>query len=225
MKSILIIEDDEGLREGIALALGTAEYDFTLCGSLFEARNMFKERRFDLAILDINLPDGDGYDLLKEIRECSLCPVIILTANDLELDEVKGLTLGAEDYMTKPFSLMVLRARIGKVFGRKEKEEKKEYTFGSLYFDFSAMRFNGRNGEILLSRTEQRLLRLLVENEGIALSRESLTDHIWDGTAYVDENALSVTVNRLRSKLGESPSAPEYLHTVYGYGYIWKRGD
>lgn len=222
MKNILLIEDDRGLREGIALALEAEEYAFTLCGSLREAERFLETGRFDLALLDINLPDGNGYELLKKIRREGNCPVIILTANDLEMDEVRGLALGAEDYITKPFSLMVLRARITKVL-RRRREEKTEYACGPLHFDFSAMRFTRNGEEIVLSRTEQKLLKLLVENEGIVLKRELLTDRIWDGTEYVDENALSVMVNRLRGKLKENASAPEYLHTVYGQGYVWRK--
>lgn len=117
-KHILIVEDDNGLREGIALALQGENVTFMLCGTLKEARTVLAkkgEAPFQLVLLDLNLPDGSGYELLKEIKENSDIPVIILTANDLEMDEVKGLMLGADDYITKPFSLMVLRARIDKV--------------------------------------------------------------------------------------------------------------
>ncbi len=222
MKMILIVEDDTGLREGIELALRQNDYNFAACGELQTAREILKENRVDLVLLDINLPDGSGYDLLKEIKSKHTCPVIILTANDLEIDEVKGLELGADDYITKPFSLMVLRARIDKVFRESQERRKTEYHFGTLSFDFNIMRFMKAGQEINVSKTEQKLLQYLVENQGIVLSREKLIDYIWNETEYVDENALSVSVNRLRSKLEENSAEPAYLHTVYGQGYVWK---
>lgn len=223
MKNILVVEDDRGLREGIELALRRDEFVFTLCESMGKARDaILGGSAFDLVLLDINLPDGSGYDLLKEIKENhGEIPVIILTANDFEMDEVRGLELGAEDYITKPFSLMVLRARIDKALKNAGKGRKEAYRFGELYFCFEDMLVKRGEEEIVLSKTELKLLQLLVENRNIVLGRERLIDKIWtDGAEYVDENALSVTVNRLRAKLKESGEG--YLQTVYGKGYIWK---
>lgn len=222
MTRIMIVEDDKGLREGIALALKREELTFTLCESLEDAdRALLENEDIDLVLLDINLTDGSGYDLLKRIRLESDIPVIILTANDWEMEEVRGLELGAADYITKPFSLMVLRARIDKVLESTGKEKRKMWQFGELSFSFEEMRFFKGKEEIPLSRTEQKLLRILVENRNIILTREQLVDKIWtDGAEYVDENALSVTVGRLRSKLGESGEG--HLRTVYGKGYVWK---
>ena len=112
MTEILIIEDDKGLNAGIAIGLGNENYHFTGCSTLAEARSAVRDSRFDLLILDLNLPDGNGYDFLREYRRQSDTPVLILTANDLEVNEVMGFELGANDYVTKPFSLAVLRARI-----------------------------------------------------------------------------------------------------------------
>lgn len=222
MTRIMIVEDDRGLREGIALALKREEFTFTLCESLEEAdRTLLENKDIDLVLLDINLPDGSGYDLLRRIRVESDIPVIILTANDWEMEEVRGLELGAADYITKPFSLMVLRARIDKVLESTGREKRKMWQFGEFSFSFEEMRFFKGKEEIPLSRTEQKLLRMLVENRNTVLTREQLVDRIWtDGAEYVDENALSVTVGRLRSKLGESGEG--YLRTVYGKGYVWK---
>lgn len=219
MKKILVVEDDEGLREGIALALQREDFQFTLCAQLGQALHTLEEGAdFDLVLLDLNLPDGSGYELLKRIKRQRDIPVIILTANDWEMDEVRGLELGAEDYITKPFSLMVLRARIDKAL---RSAGKRTWRFGQLSFSFEEMRFFRGAEEIILSRTEQKLLHLLVENRNYVLGRAQLVDRIWtDGAEYVDENALSVTVNRLRNKLGEG--ADGHLQTVYGKGYIWK---
>lgn len=222
MKRILIVEDDKGLREGIELALKREAFSFVLCESIAGARDALSGMEdFDLILLDINLPDGSGYELLKEIKNKGNEPVIILTANDLEMDEVRGLELGAEDYITKPFSLMVLRARIDKVLKNAGKGQKQVYRFGDFYFSFEEMQVKKGEEEIILSKTELKLLQLLVENKNRILTREKLIDRIWtEGAEFVDENALSVTVNRLRGKLHENGEG--HLQTVYGKGYVWK---
>lgn len=220
MTNIAIIEDDKGLNNGIALALKQEGFRFYQYGALGEVENI---QDMDLLILDINLPDGNGFDFLKELRTRSDVPVIILTANDLETDEVMGLNLGADDYMTKPFSLMVLRARIEKLLqkGKREKEGRKLWRFGELELDFENMRFLKAGVSVELSKTEQRLLKLLVENHNITMKRETLLSRVWtDGAEYVDENALSVTVKRLRDKLEDKDT--KYIHTVYGIGYVWE---
>ena len=223
MKRIAIIEDDRGLNQGIALALKNEDYHFDQYYSLEEAKRTQVDKNADLIILDINLPDGNGFEYLKEIRKKSQVPVIILTANDLETDEVMGLELGADDYITKPFSLMVLRARIEKVLKKSRVQPMNFYETGDFLFDFEHMRFTKKNQEIDLSKTEQKLLRILVENKGITLARAKLVDCLWtDGAEYVDENALSVTVKRLRDKLEDTPSKPQYIQTVYGIGYVWR---
>lgn len=217
MKRIAIIEDDQGLNNGIAMALNRENYIFYQYNALSEVK---APESMDLIILDINLPDGNGFEFLKNLRTYSDVPVIILTANDLETDEVMGLKLGADDYMTKPFSLMVLRARIEKIL-QKKKKEKSVYRCKELELDFEKMQFFKNGAQIELSKTEQKLLKILVENRNITMKRELLLDRIWtDGAEYVDENALSVAVKRLRDKL-ESGDA-KYIQTVYGIGYVWK---
>ena len=149
-------------------------------------------------------------------------PVILLTANDLETDIVTGLELGAEDYITKPFSLAVLRARVNAQLRRQAGGAGQVVEVGEFIFDFARMEYRKAGRLIELSKTEQKLLRLLVQNRGVTLTRADLVDRVWtDGAAYVDENALSVTVKRLRDKLEDTPSKPKYLKTVYGVGYTW----
>lgn len=220
---ILIVEDDHTLNNGIALSLNDEE---TLQAfSLAQARSLFDEN-IDLVILDINLPDGSGLDYCREIRGKSGAAIIFLTANDMEIDIVTGLETGADDYITKPFSLMVLRARVNAVFRRKQGQERAEnggmgdsFSQGDFFFDFERMLFTVDGGPVELSKTEQKLLRLLVSNRGITLSREMLMERIWtDGAEFVEENALSVTMNRLRAKL---PGIP--VKTVYGIGYVWEK--
>lgn len=226
MKNIAIIEDDRSLSNGIVLALKNENYHFAQYYSLSQAKKDKLDSDIDLIILDINLPDGNGFEYLKELRKNSDVAVIILTAHDLETDEVMGLELGADDYITKPFSLMVLRARIEKVLMRKKMPAKKVWCTGDLLFDFEQMHFEKSGQEIELSKTEQKLLHILVENKGTTLSRERLVDRIWtDGAEYINENALSVTIKRLRDKIEETPSKPQYIQTVYGIGYVWREGD
>lgn len=217
MTNIAIIEDDQGLNNGIAMALKQEKFRFYQYGTLAEAGNV---EEMDLVILDINLPDGNGFEFLKKLRTRSDVPVIILTANDLETDEVMGLNLGADDYMTKPFSLMVLRARIEKIL-QKRNNHQAVYRFGDLELDFDKMIFQKNGQPVELSKTEQKLLKILVENRNITMQREVLLDKVWtDGAEYVDENALSVTVKRLRDKL--ETKEMKYIQTVYGMGYVWK---
>ena len=212
---ILIVEDDKTLNNGIALSFhsDTSIQAFTLA----EADKMLNAS-IDLIILDINLPDGSGLDFCKKVREISQVPILFLTANDMEIDIVTGLESGADDYITKPFSLAVLRARVNAVLRRK-KEEKSIFKTDKFMFNFEDMLFTVDNVAVELSKTEQKLLKLLVMNRGIILSREILLERVWsDGSEFVEENALSVTMNRLRSKLPDIP-----VKTVYGRGYVWEK--
>ena len=198
MKHITIIEDDIGLNNGIALALKQEDITFF---QLYRLGDFQPSEPTDLIILDINLPDGNGFDFLRKLRQNSDVPVIILTANDLETDEVMGLELGADDYITKPFSLMVLRARIDKVLKKINSSANNVYTDDTYSFDFNKMEFYVDGSSVELSKTEQKLLSLLIQNKGQTLTRDLLVYRIWtDGADYVDENALSVTVGRLRKK-------------------------
>ena len=222
MKHIFLLEDDETLGRGIAMALTGPEVSVICRPSLAKAREALAENRFDLLILDINLPDGNGLDLLRALRRESEVPVILLTANDLETDIVAGLELGADDYITKPFSLAVLRARVNTQLRRTAAPQAERVQLDGFTFDFGRMEFSRNGVPVELSKTEQKLLRLLVEHRGQTLTRAALVDRIWtDGAEYVDENALSVTVKRLRDKLEDMPSKPRYIKTVYGLGYTW----
>lgn len=223
MNRILLLEDDAALGQGIRFALENDDVQVELCTALSQAQNILSGTNFDLLILDVNLPDGNGLDLLRNVRHChSNVPVILLTANDLETDIVVGLESGADDYITKPFSLAVLRARVNAQLRRGTPAQTATVELEGFTFDFEWMEFR-KNGQLIeLSKTEQRLLRILVENRGRVLSRETLMERVWpDGAEYVEENALSVTVKRLRDKLEDTPSKPHFLKTVYGIGYTW----
>lgn len=222
MESIFLLEDDQTLGRGIVMALEAPGRIVTLAGSLREGRAVLAGECFDLLILDINLPDGSGLELLRQLRATSDCtPVILLTANDLELDEVTGLEAGADDYITKPFSLAVLRARVAAQL-RRRAQSAGVVTMGSFVFDFDRMDFRRAGVPVELSKTEQRLLQVLVINRGCTVPRAVLTERVWpEEAAYVEPNALSVAVKRLRAKLEADPANPQYLKTVYGLGYTW----
>ena len=223
MQRILLLEDDEALRRGVAAALSGPDRTVVQAAGLQEAGRLLETGAFALLILDVNLPDGSGAELLRHLRqEGDRTPVILLTANDLETDIVAGLELGADDYITKPFSLAVLRARVNAQLRREAAPQAERVELDGFVFDFGRMAFSRGGTPVELSKTEQKLLRLLVENRGRTLTRAQLVDRIWtDGAAYVDENALSVTVKRLRDKLEATPSKPRYIKTVYGLGYTW----
>ncbi|MCL2253531.1 MAG: response regulator transcription factor [Lachnospiraceae bacterium] len=219
---ILILEDDTALCKGIEMALAAPERCFALCHNIAAAKAAMQNKRPGLFILDINLPDGSGLNFCAELRSAGYdVPILMLTANDTEMDMVTGLNCGADDYVTKPFSLAVLRARIEALLRRGSHNDGKVF-MGDFMFDFETMRFEKNNQTIELSKTEARLLQLFIANKGQTLTRERLQTLIWpDGTEYVDENALSVAVRRLRAKLEDAPSNPQFIKTVHGIGYKW----
>lgn len=218
VKKILIVEDDLNLSEGVCLALKASDTASIQCHSLAQARAALTAQGADLILLDINLPDGSGLDFLREIKEHANIPVILLTANDTEMDVVMGLEYGADDYITKPFSLAILRARVNAQLRRAKESTLQVMDIEDYAFYFERMEFFHRGTAVELSKTEQKLLRLLVENRGVTLTRELLLERVWgSGMEFVDENTLSVAIKRLRDKL----QAAEHIKTVYGIGYVW----
>lgn len=220
MEQLLIVEDDRELNQGLCKALAAENRKLISCQTIKAAREQLMCGSVSLVLLDINLPDGSGFELLREVKEQNPnIPIILLTANDTDMDIVEGLEKGADDYITKPFSLAVLRARVNTQLRRLTNgDSNTQMKIDHFLFDFTHLLFQVHNNPVELSKTEQKLLCLLVENQGTVMSRDSLIDSIWtDGAEYVDENALSVTVKRLRDKLG----AKEYIKTIYGIGYSW----
>ncbi len=222
LRNILLIEDDVSLSNGVKLALQSPDNTIIQCFSIKEARQV-DTASVSLIVLDINLPDGNGLDYLQELKIRYNVPIILLTANDMETDIVTGLELGADDYITKPFSLAVLRARVNARIRSVENKEFVGYQSERFMFNFQEMMYMVSEEQIELSKTEQKLLRMLIENKGITLERGVLIDRIWtDGAEYVDANALSVVIKRLRDKIEEVPTKPQYIKTVYGIGYKWE---
>jgi DNA-binding response OmpR family regulator len=220
-EQILIIEDDNELGRGLTAALKNDGKTVFCVSTLKDAADQLLVFRPSLILMDINLPDGNGLDFLTEVkRSYAEIPVIMLTANDTDDDIVRGLELGADDYMTKPFSLSVLRARVNAQLRRNGSRASEElFEVDGYVFDFVNMIFRKGEETFELSKTEQKILRILVANRGMTVKRELLIDKVWtDGADYVDENALSVSIKRLRDKLG----AKDNIKTVYGLGYSWK---
>jgi DNA-binding response OmpR family regulator len=225
VSNILIVEDDKSLNRGIALVFNQDGMNIMQAYDLKTAREIFAASNVDLIILDINLPDGNGLDFCKAVRASSNVPILFLTANDMEIDIVTGFELGGDDYITKPFSLMVLRARVMTALRKANAKADNRVMFDDMIFDFDKMEFSKSGQAIQLSKTEQKLLRKLTANKGNILTREQLMESLYTNEAeFVDENALTVTVKRLRGKIEDNPASPLYIKTVYGLGYIWTGG-
>ncbi len=216
MKYILIVEDDTALREGLITALQSDSIAVKAAADLAEARRILRERTFDLLLLDVNLPDGSGIELCREVTAVQDVPVIFLTVRDAEIDEVTAFRAGACDYVKKPFSLTILQERIAAALRKRSPNH--IYEDSRFRFDFTELVFSADGVRVILSATEQKLLSIFCNHKGQILERQTLVEKIWAcDSDYIDENALSVTIKRLRDKLGA-----DCIGTVYGMGYVWK---
>ena len=178
-KLVMVLEDDRDLAEGIELSLQSDELNFVICETIAEARKAIEKYSFDLLIFDINLPDGNGLEFCRELKRKMHIPIALLTAKSMEMDIVKGLESGADDYITKPFSLMVLRARIRTLLRRNTATNEQEYRNSVFLFRFGTMEFYKNGLQIELSKTEQRILYLLISNPNRILTRERLLEWVW----------------------------------------------
>ena len=219
---MLIVEDDENLSRGIVFTFEKEGFEVIAVDSTRAAWDTINQRDIDIVILDLGLPDGDGLDLCRKIREFSDVPVVMLTARDLETDEVQGLTAGADDYITKPFSLSVLKARVSTALRRRDKTEGHTVPAGAFRLDTMLCKLFYRDEEIPLSATEYRLVRYFIVNAGQVLSKEQILLALWDTNGnYVDDNTLQVNISRLRAKIEKEPRTPTVIKTVHGMGYVW----
>lgn len=222
MNRILIIEDDPALAHGLAVNLESAGYETESMDSGQAALVFLKNNDTDLVLLDINLPDAEGFEICERIKSRKNIPVIFLTARDLEIDEVRGFDAGGDDYIKKPFSVSVLQRRITAVLERYGKSIKKDiWTDGYLKIDFERLTVTIDGSKAPITSFEYKLLKLFIKNKNMVLTRRMLLEKLWDNEHedYVDEHALTVSINRLRSKL-ETPSH-KYIKTIYGMGYTW----
>lgn len=222
MKRILIIEDDADLQEGLAFTLASEGYEVVTAGCIKEAQRCLCEGQIDGLLLDCNLPDGNGFELLSQIRRNSRIPILMLTARDTELDEVRALELGVDDYMSKPFSAAVLKARLRKLMNRTGELEAVICSQG-IRLDQSACRVYQDGKEIDLTKVEYKLLLYFMEHKNQVLSKAQILARIWDSEGkFVDDNTVSVNIRRLRRKIESDPAAPLLIRTVHGLGYMWK---
>lgn len=231
MKTILIIEDDRELSQGICYALQKEAYTPVSAYSLKEAKTIFSKNKADLILLDVNLPDGEGFSFCQWVKgqeKGAAIPVLFLTARDLEEDALQGYELGADDYITKPFSMKILLKKIdvglkraqGAAAPETQRSGSLGFDDGFLRIDFDRAKVEAGGKECSITPTEFRLLRQMVENKGKLLTYSVLLERLWDSAGqFVDKHALAVNVNRLRRKIEDKDH--KYISNVYGMGYQW----
>jgi two-component system, OmpR family, response regulator RegX3 len=227
-RRILLIEDEESIAEPLADALEREGFDVVKAATAVQGLEEFRKRSPDLVLLDVMLPDGDGRDVLRDIRNTSRTPVVMLTARGEEMDRVLGLELGADDYVTKPFSAAELVARLRAVLRRTEAAPpaaQQLLEVGDVRVDLDRRQVTRGADEIELTVKEFDLLRLLVENAGRLVKRETLMSEVWDPNWWGSTKTLDVHVSSLRKKLGDDPSSPRYIHTIRGVGFRFASVD
>ena len=224
--TVLIIEDDKGLRTGISFSLSQDGYEVAEAGTAREGYAEFLKHRPDLILLDLNLPDQDGVQLCRKIRKKEPVPILMLTARDMETDELLGLSSGADDYMTKPFSIAVLKLCIAKLLERKERADGAGETqilrSGPISIHTGLIKVWEGEEELECSVTEYKLLKFFLDHPGQVLTRNQILDAVWDSRGkYVSENTLQVNIGRLRKKL-DKENPDRFIKTIHGIGYLWE---
>ena len=223
MTSILIIEDESSFSEALSFLLGKEGYEVNIAETGTEAIKKFNENGADLVLLDLMIPEVSGVEVCKAIRATSQVPIIMLTAKDSEIDKVVGLELGADDYVTKPYSSRELIARIKAVLRRGSSEdvatENGILTAAGIRLDVGKHQVTVNGTLISLPLKEFELLEFLMRNSGRVLTRTQLIDRIWGGDYYGDTKTLDVHIKRLRSKIEADPANPVLIQTIRGLGY------
>ena len=222
---LLVVEDDRLLNNTLCYNLSTAGYIVDAAMTKSAAAKFCEAQDYDLIVLDVNLPDGSGFDFCKEIKERRPdTAVIFLTANDMESDMLKGFELGADDYVTKPFPISVFRKKVSALLARIQKQTGRDcYTDGTLSINFSELTATLAGESVIFTPMEYRLLKELVRNQQIVLTRQALLEKLWDADEnFVDEHALTVAISRIRGKI--EVDGLQYIKTVYGMGYMWIGG-
>lgn len=219
---IFLLEDDDAIAMGLSYSLENEGYTVTVAKSVSQALEIINQKNFSMYLLDLTLPDGSGYSVCKRIKEIGDFPVIFLTAYDDEVNVVMGFELGADDYITKPFRLKELLVRIKSVFRRYNNDSTDgKIKVKDLVVNTNEAKVYKNGNEIVLTAMEYRLLLILLNNRGCVLSRTQLLENIWDVTGdFVEDNTLTVYIKRLRDKIEENPTEPEYIKTIRGLGYI-----
>ena len=219
-QTVLIVEDDWELADGIAWMLEKEGFMPLAAHSVREAEERYREKGADLVLLDVNLPDGEGFVFCEWLRERSRVPVLFLTARDMEEDALKGYELGAEDYVTKPFSMKILLKKISVILKRNGGEQARIFDDGFLRINLTRARAEVKGEACPVTPTEFRILQEFLAHKGQLLTYEVLLDRLWDGgSQFVDRHALAVNINRLRGKIEDREH--RYISNVYGMGYQW----
>lgn len=221
-KSILVVDDDKDIRQLVEVYLKAEDFNVTLAENGEEALNLIEKNDFDLVILDVMMPKMDGLETLINIRKNNVMPVIFLTAKNEEIDMIKGLTLGADDYIGKPFSSMELLARVKAQLRRYtifSNNEKSVIILGDLLIDTNMHRVTVNNEEINLTPTEYRILELMCKNKNVVFTVEQIYENIWRNKYAVGDTSIMVHITKLRQKIERDPKNPEYIKTVWGVGY------
>lgn len=224
MKKILIIEDDDAIGTGLKYYLEGEDFTVILAPTGSTAlETIQKEKDINLILLDINLPDVSGFDLFQKIKSIINIPIIFLTANDLEVSIVRGLDMGADDYITKPFKARELTSRINAVLRRNSNQSQKKpniINLGNVSIDIREAKVTKNNEVVFLTALEYKILLLLVLNPNIVFTREKILANIWDvSEEYVNDNTLTVYIKRIREKIEDDPTNPQIIQTVRGIGY------
>ncbi len=220
--NVFVLEDDEAIGIGLTYSLQNEGYDVTLAKTVSEAERILSNQDFSLHILDLTLPDGSGYDICRLIRKKGDLPVIFLTAFDDEVNVIMGLELGADDYISKPFRVKELMARIKSVLRRYNKENNETVVkLADVTVNTNEAKVYKNGEEIILTAMEYRLLLIFINNRGIVLSRNQLLENIWDvDGSFVNDNTLTVYIKRLRNKIEDESNKPKIIKTVRGLGYV-----
>lgn len=220
--NIFLLEDDEAIGIGLKYSLENEGYTITLARSVKQAESIIDKETFSLYILDINLPDGSGYDICRKVKEKGDFPVIFLTAYDDEVNVVMGLDIGADDYITKPFRVRELAARIKSILRRCGKDKTESVVkLGNVSVNLNEARVTKGGEDVILTAMEYRLLLTFLNNRGRILSRSRLLEEIWDVDGdFVNDNTLTVYIKRLRDKIERDPACPSIIKTVRGLGYV-----
>ena len=224
MQKLLIVEDDETIRFGLKYYLEQEGFDIYQAATLKEAFNKFSQTNFDLVLLDLNLPDGNGFDLYRDMQKIKEVPTIFLTANDQEVSIVMGLDMGADDYITKPFKARELLSRIKTVLRRSGKKQDNTIQIGNVVLDMHQAKVLKNGVDVMLTALEYKIFLTLALNYNQVLKRESILANIWDvNEEYVNDNTLTVYIKRIREKIEDDPNHPRIIQTVRKLGY--KVGD
>ena len=219
--NVFLLEDDEAIGIGLKYSLENEGYTVTIATSVKSAFEIINKEKFALYILDLTLPDGSGYDVCKKIKSIGDFPVIFLTAYDDEVNVVMGLELGANDYISKPFRVKELIARIKSVLRRYNRENKGIIKIGNVLINTNKATVFKNGQEVILTAMEYKLFLILLNNRGNILSRNKLLEYIWDVEGdFVNDNTLTVYIKRLRDKIEDDPSAPMIIKTIRGLGYV-----